>query len=381
MSRLTAPPLLVVENFAPSVGGVETFNRALLSAWADRVDAGSDRAGTILIAPESRAWIEREAPAIARAFTIPELPTGRTALLDAALAQIASNEPPSAVAILRASKRLSPILVKAQRAGIPSVVYVHGRTSTFDRWPPRFWWRKRTQMHRATRVATNSEWMAKNLEKVGHPRAQVDVIPLGIDPERFSPDPVRRAWERDSASLGDAPLLVTVSRLVGAKGHGRVLEAVHALLPEFPNLRWWIVGDGPSRAELEEMIETAGVEHAVKLLGSLPDPTGPLSAADLFVLLAEDEAFGLAALEAEAMGVPALVLAGSGLEEIVRDGVTGSVLPRDPVAIREGLRAWIEDRARREKAGTAARTLAAGYTWERTTDRFISLLESVRVDR
>ncbi len=383
MNRASHPPLFVIENFAPSVGGVETFNREVLGTLAARMIASKNDGGTLLVGPKSRAWIRAEAPEIARAFEIPEIPEGRDALLQATLERIAVA-PPRVIAVMRASKRLRSIFQKARRAGVPVVVYVHGRTSTFDRWPPRFWWRQRTQLHRAARVATNSDWMARNLETVGHARSGIDVIPLGIDTERFAPDPVLRAAERNASALGTAPLLVTVSRLVGAKGHQRVIEALPTLLETFPDLRWWIVGDGPSRGEIEAAIANAGVAHAVTLRGSLPDPRGPLAAADLFVLLAENEAFGLAALEAEAMGVPAIVLAGSGPEEIVRsgkEGETGAVLPVDRDAIARGLIEWIGDPERRRRAGIAARRLALDYTWEQTTDRFLALLEAVSRER
>jgi len=232
-------------------------------------------------------------------------------------------------------------------------------------------------LHLAARVATNSEYMARNLVSVGHLRREIEVIPLGIDGERFSPNADWRAQEREKASIGESPLIVTVSRLVGAKGHRKVIDVFPMLLEKFPDLKWWIVGDGPSRPEIESAIDRAGIADAVSLCGTLPDPRGALAAADLFVLLAEQEAFGLSALEAQAMGVPALVLAGSGLEEIVDSGVTGEVIQSGRGAILQSLAAWIEHGELRSQAGKNAQNLARKYTWERTTDQFLELISAV----
>ncbi len=372
----TACPLFIVENFPPSVGGVESFNTSVLGEIATRTIGDRAKGGTLLLPPESRSWIFEEAPQLASAFDIPEVASGKQGLLEATLALI-DTDPPPVIVIMRASKRLRPVLVAAHRTGIPVVTYVHGRTSTFDRWPRRFWWRKRTGLHLAARVATNSEYMARNLVSVGHLRREIEVIPLGIDGERFSPNADWRAQERENASIGESPLIVTVSRLVGAKGHRKVIDVFPALLEKFPDLKWWIVGDGPSRSEIESAIDRAGIADAVSMYGTLPDPRRALAAADLFVLLAEQEAFGLAALEAQAMGIPALVLEGSGLEEIVESGVSGEVIGSDQDAILKSLVAWLENGELRREAQKSAQTLARQYTWKRTTDQFLELITAV----
>ena len=372
---MSAVPLYVIENFPPSIGGVETFNRALFSEIAERISTDDAPAGTILVGPEGRAWIQAEAPAIAAAFEIPAIEGGKRVLLAAAEARL-RHAPPSVCCILRASKKLKPLLPLADRLGVPVAVYVHGRTSTFDRWPPAFWWRRRTQLHRARAVATNSEYMARELGRVGHPRSSVTVIPLGLA-EQFRPQKDLRQSERNAHELGDAPLLVTVSRLVGAKGHARLLRVFPRLRELHPNLRWWIVGDGPSRDELTAAIEASGAKDAIWLRGAMPDPRPALAAADLFVLLAEEEAFGLAALEAQAMGVPAIVLSGSGPEEIVlteSETETGAVLPPDDEQITRQMLEWLGDRERREMAGERASAHAQRFTWAQTTDQFLAWL-------
>lgn len=361
--------LFVAENFPPDLGGIETFNRRILEELARRGEGG-----TLLVPEAGRAWIEREAPSIGAVFSI--VPShGR--LLDAALERVRSDSP-RAVVVLRSSKRLRGLLRACRRRRIPSAVYVHGRTRTLERWPPRFWWWWRYRLDLADEVLTNSEYMARSLVSVGHRRERISVVPPGTDLDRLRPDPERRRRVRDEAGIGDAPVLVTVSRLVGGKGHDELLAALPVLRASFPTLRWWIVGDGPRRDGLERAIDASGLGDQIRIWGALPDPRDPLAAADLFVLPARNEAFGLAVLEAQAMGIPAVVLAGSGPEEIVDDGTTGVVTPSsEPAPLAGAIETLLRDSGLRERCGAAARRRAERFSWDSAVEGVLARLAAL----
>lgn len=88
-----------------------------------------------------------------------------------------------------------------------------------------------------------------------------------------------------------------------------------------------MVGDGPERAYAHEEVERYGLTDDVVFLGKLESVAELLSCADLFLLPSEQESFGLVALEAMASGVPVVGTSGSGLAEVVEDGVTGFLHP------------------------------------------------------
>ena len=116
-----------------------------------------------------------------------------------------------------------------------------------------------------------------------------------------------------------------------------------------------VVGDGPLRGELTAV---AGDAAHIRFAGSV-DCAGVLEAlrgADLLVLPSRDEAAGLVLLEAQACGVPVVVTGGDGKAEMLQDGVTGAVLPRDPspAELAHALPEWLPEKAS-ERTALAAR--------------------------
>ena len=159
-------------------------------------------------------------------------------------------------------------------------------------------------------VVTTSWYMRRLLQQV-HPRARgrLDVVPLAVDLERFSPagGEQRRALRARLGVHGEGPVLLTVRRLVRRMGLEILLEAVPALRQRFPGLVVLVGGAGYLAVELRERAAAAGVADCVRFLGFVPDEDLPdlYRAADLFVLpTLEMEGFGVVTLEAFASGVP-----------------------------------------------------------------------------
>ncbi|MCB9876424.1 MAG: glycosyltransferase [Planctomycetes bacterium] len=361
--------LFVAENFPPDLGGVESFHLAVLSRIAAAARRDGVSAGTLLVPRRARDWIRATCPELEAAFAVPDVEAGGRSLPEAC-ARFVATDRHDVVFQMRASRRFRETLRAAHRLGIPSLTYVHNLTPVFEQRCAAFRWRLRTSAHLCARVCTNSRYMVRQLAKVGHRPEHVEVVPLGVDTQRFAP-PVARVPE-------PGPVLVTVGRLVGGKGHHRVLEVLPGLRAAFPGLRWLVVGDGPLRDELRAATARAGLEDTVEFVGALDDPRPALQRGDLFVLLAERETFGLAVLEAAAMGLPAVVLGGSGPEELIEQDVTGSVVEASPPAITAAIRSWLDQPERRRRAAIAARALAVRYDWADTTDRLLRILADVR---
>jgi N-acetyl-alpha-D-glucosaminyl L-malate synthase BshA len=84
-----------------------------------------------------------------------------------------------------------------------------------------------------------------------------------------------------------------------------------------------LVGDGPEKANMEQLARQLNIQHDIIHLGKIADPKDILGMADLFLLPSETESFGLSALEALAMEVPVISTNTGGLPELNIDGVTG----------------------------------------------------------
>jgi glycosyltransferase involved in cell wall biosynthesis len=152
------------------------------------------------------------------------------------------------------------------------------------------------------------------------------------------------------------PWLVAVA-MMRAGDKLRSYRALAAALARLGDLPWrlLVVGDGPAHDAV--MYSFAPIAHRIAWLGEVaPAALAPvLAAADVFVWPAINEAFGLALLEAQAAGLPAVAGRAGGIPEIVADGVTGRlVAPDDPVAFAAALAPLLRDPALRQRCGTAA---------------------------
>ena len=129
-------------------------------------------------------------------------------------------------------------------------------------------------------------------------------------------------------------MLLTVAVLREPKGIGYMLEALPRLLPAFPDLRYVVVGDGPDRTRLENMVARLGLGGSVLFAGTRNDVNEILPAADVFVLPSLTEALPTVLAEAAACDLPIVATDVGGVAEMVEDGVTGFVVPpADPAAL------------------------------------------------
>jgi glycosyltransferase involved in cell wall biosynthesis len=170
------------------------------------------------------------------------------------------------------------------------------------------------------------------------------------------------------------PTIATLANIDPRKRHEDVLRALE-LLP--PDTRWSVIGDGPARAGIEELAQGLGLADRVTFHGRLApaEAHAELARAHVMALPSEDEAFGVAYVEALAHGVPAIGCAGeSGPDEIAELG--GGMLlvpPRDPAALAQAITTAIADKSLPEKAHTTA---TEHFTWERCGAETVAAYEA-----
>ena len=205
-------------------------------------------------------------------------------------------------------------------------------------------------MLRGPLVVANSQFIRDHIQTVyGYPANRIVVAARGIDPALFDPAGIS-AEQKDAArrefGIGERePMLVMVSRITGWKGHAVLVDALSHLADR--PWRLVLVGSGNDRviADLKARIAGHGLSERIVLAGSRRDVPVLLAAADLaFSASTEPEAFGRAAIEAEAMETPVIATDHGGSRETVLPGRTGwLVTPGDAeamaVAIGEALAA------------------------------------------
>ena len=139
------------------------------------------------------------------------------------------------------------------------------------------------------------------------------------------------------AALGireGVPVLGTVTRLCRQKDPGTLLRAARRVVDSRPDARLVIVGDGPMRADVEQLLDDLDLRPHVTLLGTRSDVAELLPGFDAFVLSSRWEGLPRVVVEAMAVGVPVVATDVGGIDEAVVDGESGLLAPAgDPEAL------------------------------------------------
>ena len=152
----------------------------------------------------------------------------------------------------------------------------------------------------------------------------------------------------------------TVCRLVPLKHVDDLLRAAAVVRRDRPGLRLVVVGDGPQRAVLEAEAERLGLRGAARFLGERADIPELLAAMDVFVHPSESEGHPNAVLEAMASGLPVIAAAIPGVDELVRDGETGVLVPPgDPAELARAIGALLDRPDLAGELGLAGQALIA----------------------
>ncbi len=210
----------------------------------------------------------------------------------------------------------------ARRFGKPFVVTAHGsdinRIAQLE--PPRRMILSAARS--ASRVVAVSQALKQSMVKLGVDPARIVVLRNGADLELFRP--IDRDDARRALGLAAEKVLVSVGNLVSLKGHDLFIETVAAL----PGTEALIVGAGPERGRLLELIERAGVAGRLRILDEMPQERLRIvySAADALVLASTREGWPNVLAEAMACGTPVVAAAVGGVPEIVTEPVAGRVV-------------------------------------------------------
>ena len=178
----------------------------------------------------------------------------------------------------------------------------------------------------ANLITANTPYLASQLIMIGCLENKIDIVPVGVNTSFFKPMP-EKIFSKEKLKI------ITVGRLDSGKGHIYGIEIIKRLVSDGIPVEFNIIGEGKEYQKLKNQIETNGLQNHVFLLGkkNQKEIRDLFRQHDLYLLTAvamegrRRETQGLATIEAQACGLPAIVFDSGGVKYTVQDGVTGYV--------------------------------------------------------
>ena len=232
-------------------------------------------------------------------------------------------------------------------------------------------------------VVNSPAVMDELVREVGADRRRCHLVRNAIDPAAFrsSLDPAQAR-----ARLGLDPGCETVTMfavLRPEKNHALFLEVAARVARERPRARFLLAGEGPQRGVIEAAIARLGLAERVRLLGMRADVPDVLAATDVSVLTSHYEGFSNTQMESLAAGVPVVTTHWAGVEELVRDGLEGYVVPgSDAEALAERVSLLLADPEQRVRMGAIGRErVESRFGLDATASALLALYEGLLGER
>ena len=360
--------LVLSPDYPPAMGGIQQLVHRIVS-HADRIEAKV----VTLDHDDAADWDARQSHAVVRVKQRWDRRLGIIGLNTRALDEARRFRPD---VVLAAHIVTAPAANAIRRAlGVPVCLYLYakeiGGSRRLAAWAVR----------RSDAIIAISGYTRQLALDIGAPAERIRLIPPGVDPARITGEP-RRA----------TPTVVTVARLEDRyKGHDVIVRALPLIRARVPEAEWVVIGSGSLRRDIERLAQSIGIEHAIRLCGSLPDAERDAWLDRAHVLTmpsrlpagdAAGEGFGIVFLEAGMHGIPSVAGNVSGTVDAIVDGETGLLVdPTDHVAVGNAIADLLADPDRARRMGEAGARHAERFAWPRIAQRVQDLLLDLAVAR
>jgi colanic acid/amylovoran/stewartan biosynthesis glycosyltransferase WcaL/AmsK/CpsK len=221
-----------------------------------------------------------------------------------------------------------------------------------------------------------SNYNRDHLLRFGGDPEKIIYHPVGVDCKRFD-------YERKRARDRQPVRILSVARLVEEKGLEFGLRALRELRESVPatSFKYDVIGDGPLRGRLQQVIDRLGLGDSVQLLGakSQNDVIEALRASDMLLAPSIAEALPVSLMEAHAVGLPVLATQVGSVDQIVQHGISGFLVPPgDVAALYRGLTDLMESAEKRAEMGQRGRRhVEQHYDIDRLNDRLVNVYKEL----
>ena len=224
-------------------------------------------------------------------------------------------------------------------------------------------------------VIAVSDEVKERLLKSGVSDKKIHLIRNGIDLRPFERATPSLLLEKDKATI----TVGWIGRLSKEKGVDIFLRAAAHVLSKCPATRFVVVGDGPDLDKTNALIDELGIRDKVSLLGRREDMPSIYASLDLMVSSSRQEGLPMAILEGMASGLPLVATAVGDVPTVVKDGVTGVIVPPEDVgALTAAITDLLQDAALRKRFSTAAKKFVKEeFSAERMVANYLRVYDQV----
>lgn len=205
-------------------------------------------------------------------------------------------------------------------------------------------------------IVAVSKLLKQRMVDLGLPESKIQIIGNGVDTSMFYPRDRRQA--RRSLGLPEnGTIVVSIASLSENKGHQHIVAALAKIAAQNRELRLYLVGEGPCRAKIEEMVQQLSLKERVFLVGSRSNDQIPawFNAADLSILASAREGWPNVILESLACGTPVVATSAGEIPEILGCGDLGAIAERNGDALAAAMQATLARQWDREALAAFAR--------------------------
>lgn len=235
-------------------------------------------------------------------------------------------------------------------------------------------WSRKVMLKQAVAVTATSNYLAEKTRTYTPQSTPIHLVPFGVDTSVFTYEPYRNKLERPIR-------LIVTKHLRPIYGITYLLRALAMIYQAHPDIELILLGDGEQREELEQLAVTLGITDIVSFVGSKgqTEVVQYLHSSHIAVMPSISESFGVAALEAQATGLPVIASDVGGIPEAVKDGETGLLVnPGDSKALARAIMYLIDNPDLQIMMGKkGVNFVENNYSWSRSVRNMDSIYRQI----
>ncbi|CAN5496227.1 glycosyltransferase [soil metagenome] len=209
-------------------------------------------------------------------------------------------------------------------------------------------------------------------------KSKLVVVHSGIDLHRYENLPIENILRKEFKISEDKILIGNLSALADHKDYPTFIEVAAKLLHENLLLHFFIIGEGPERTKLENLIRSSQLQNNITLTGFRKDVPAVMSALDIFMITSKTEGLGTIVLEAFACKIPVVATKAGGIPELVIHEKTGLLAePGDVDQLVNQVKHLIKNPRMKVELAENAANYVQQYSYENTAQKTFEIYKTL----